>query len=72
MLIMIEVARQAYECYIWGTVRISHGALSASLMGSVVKPNIWEQPTEDFTSSSLHEGGKMAVECVMDMLNRFA
>ena len=50
----------------------TYGALSASLMGSVVKPNIWEQPTEDFTSSSLHEGGKMAVECVMNMLNRFA
>ena len=39
----------------------TYGALSTSLMGSVVKPNIWEQPTEDFTSSSLHEGGKMAV-----------
>lgn len=49
----------------------TYGALSTSLMGSMVKPNIWEQPTEDFTSSSLHEGGKMAVGCVMDTPNRF-
>lgn len=25
MLIMIEAAGQAYECYIWGTAHISHG-----------------------------------------------
>lgn len=42
--------------------------LPASPVASMLKPNIWEQPTEDFTSSYLHQGEKMVVGCAMDTL----